>query len=90
MKIKYTRAMLNAALTGKLDNVETIKDPFFNLNIPVSCEGVPSEVLNPRNTWKDKNAYDKMAKKLASMFSINFKEFEKDTPKEISEAGPKK
>ena len=89
MKIKYTRAMLNAALTGKLDNVETVKDPFFNLSVPVSCEGVPAEVLNPRSTWKDKNAYDETAKKLADMFNTNFKQFEKDTSKEIKEAGPK-
>jgi len=90
MKIKYTRAMLIAALTGKLDKVETIKDPFFNLSVPVSCEGVPSEVLNPRNTWKDKKEYDVMAKKLAGMFIDNFKEFEKGTSKEIISAGPKR
>ena len=88
MKIHYTRAMLNAALNGKLDNVEMVKDPFFNLSVPVSCEGVPSEVLNPRNTWKDKKAYDEMAKKLAGMFINNFKEFEEATSKEIITAGP--
>ena len=88
MKIQYTRAMLNAALNGKLDNVEMVKDPFFNLSVPVSCEGVPSEVLNPRNTWKDKKAYDEMAKKLAGMFINNFREFEEATSKEIITAGP--
>jgi len=89
MKIQYTRAMLNAALEGKLDKVEYEKDPIFNLQIPKSCEGVPSEVLNPRNTWKDKNAYDEMAKKLANMFVNNFKEYEAETEKEIAAAGPK-
>jgi len=89
MKIQYTRAMLNAALTGQLDDIEYVVDPFFNLNVPVSCEGVPAEVLNPRSTWKDKNAYDKTAKKLANMFIENFKEYEKGTAKEIIAAGPK-
>ncbi len=89
MKIQYTRAMLNAALTGKLDDVEYVKDPFFNLNVPVSCEGVPAEVLNPRSTWEDKNAYDETAKKLANMFIENFKEFEEGTAEEIIAAGPK-
>ena len=89
MKIKYTRAMLNAALEGKLDNVEFEVEPFFNLQIPKSCEGVPSDVLNPGNTWKNKNEYDKMAKKLAEMFVNNFKEYEADTSKEIIAAGPK-
>ena len=89
MKIQYTRAMLNAALTGKLDDVDFVKDPFFNLNVPVSCEGVPAEVLNPRTTWEDKNAYDETAKKLANMFIENFKEYEEGTAKEIIAAGPK-
>ena len=89
MKIQYTRAMLSAALTGKLDDVEYVKDPFFNLNVPVSCDGVPAEVLNPRSTWEDKNAYDETAKKLANMFIENFKEFEEGTAEEIIAAGPK-
>ena len=89
MKIKYTRAMLNAALNGKLDDVETYTDPFFNLNVPKTCEGVPSEVLNPKNTWQDKDAYDKMARKLADMFKENFKEFADGTSDDIKNAGPK-
>ncbi len=89
MKIQYTRAMLNAALEGKLDNVEFEIEPFFNLEIPKTCEGVPSEVLNPKHTWKDKNAYDKMAKQLVEMFVNNFKEYETGTSKEIISAGPK-
>lgn len=88
MKIQYTRVMLNAALTGKLDKVETENEPFFNLEIPKSCEAVPSEVLNPRNTWHNKESYDEMAKMLAGMFIKNFKEYEAETAKEIIAAGP--
>lgn len=88
MKIQYTRAMLNAALDGKLDKVEYETDPIFNLQVPKYCDGVPSEVLNPRNTWKDKKAYDEMANKLANMFIKNFKEYEAETEKEIASAGP--
>ena len=81
--------MLNAALDGRLDNVEYETDPIFNLKVPKSCDGVPSEVLNPRDTWENKNAYDEMAKKLAGMFVSNFKEYETETEKEIAAAGPK-
>ena len=66
-----------------------LKNHFFNLNVPVPCEGVPAEVLNPRSTWEDKNAYDETAKKLANMFIENFKEFEEGTAEEITAAGPK-
>lgn len=90
MKIKYTRAMLTAALEGKLDNVEYVTDPFFNLKVPTVCEGVPSDVLNPRNTWSDKDAYDTQAKKLANMFIENFEQFAADTDDIVKNAGPKK
>jgi phosphoenolpyruvate carboxykinase (ATP) len=90
MKIKYTRAMLSAALECKLDNVKYQKDPFFNLMVPESCPDVPSEVLNPKNTWQDKNAYDTQAKKLANMFIENFKEYLEGTSEEIKKAGPNK
>jgi phosphoenolpyruvate carboxykinase (ATP) len=89
MKIQHTRAMLNAVLDGKLDNVEYFTDPIFNLQVPKTCEDVPLEILNPRNTWKDKKAYDETAKKLAGMFVDNFKEYESETEKEIIAAGPK-
>ena len=89
MKIQYTRAMLNAALNGDLDNVETFEDPFFGLNIPKEVKGIPSEVLNPKDTWEDKNKYDEMAKKLAEMFKSNFKEFEDQVTEDIRKAGPK-
>ena len=73
MSIKLTRALLNAALNGELDNVETEVQPTLNLKMPKSCPGVPSEMLNPRNTWTDKAAYDEQALKLRDMFRQNFK-----------------
>ena len=90
MKIKYTRAMLTAALEGKLDNVEFNKDPFFNLMVPQTCTEVPADVLNPKNTWIDKNAYDEQAKKLANMFVENFNEYSEGTSDAIKQAGPNK
>lgn len=75
MKIKYTRAMLRAALNGQLNNVEFVTDSFFNLSIPTSCPDVPSEVLNPRNTWADAAAYDKQAAHLVNLFEENFAQF---------------
>ncbi len=89
MKIKYTRTMLNAALNGELDNVETQEDPIFGLQVPVSCPNVPQEVLNPRNTWTNKEKYDESAKRLANMFHENFKQFESEVSEEIRTAGPK-
>ncbi|HEX2982745.1 MAG TPA: phosphoenolpyruvate carboxykinase [Ignavibacteriales bacterium] len=90
MKIKYTRAMLNAALEGKLDNVKYVEDPFLGLQVPTTCPDVPEEVLNPKNTWSDKKKYDEQAKKLAEMFHKNFEQFEKDVTPAIKNAGPKK
>ena len=72
MSIQHTRALLNAALAGQLDSVPTELHPVFNLKMPKSCPGVPAEVLNPRNTWSDKAAYDAAATKLRDMFRKNF------------------
>ena len=88
MKLAYTRAMVTAALNGDLDDVETETEPFFGLHIPTSIEGVPDEVLNPRNTWEDKEAYDAQAAKLAAMFVENFKQFEDGVSQEVIDAGP--
>jgi phosphoenolpyruvate carboxykinase (ATP) len=74
MSIGHTRALLDAALAGQLDKVETESHPVFNLKVPKSCPGVPSEVLNPRNTWKDKAAYDAAAARLRDMFRKNFED----------------
>jgi phosphoenolpyruvate carboxykinase (ATP) len=89
MKIKYTRAMITAALTGELDKVEYTKHPIFNVDVPKTCPGVPDNVLDPRSTWPDAAKYDAQAKKLAAMFVENFKTFEKDVPAAVKEAGPK-
>jgi phosphoenolpyruvate carboxykinase (ATP) len=89
IKIGYTRAMVNAALAGKLDDIETKLDPIFNVAVPTSCPDVPSEILNPRNTWSDKSAYDAQAHKLAIMFNENFKEFINNVPQEVKDVGPK-
>ena len=75
MKLPLTRAMVKAALNGSLKKVETKKDPIFGVHIPVSCPGVPAEILQPKNTWKDPVAYDKKAKELQEMFEKNFKEY---------------
>jgi phosphoenolpyruvate carboxykinase (ATP) len=89
MKLKYTRAMVTAALNGTLNDAEFVHDDRFNVDVPQSCPNVPSEVLNPRDTWADKDAYDKQADRLAEMFVKNFAEKYPDMPKEIAEAGPK-
>jgi len=75
MDLKYTRAMVRAALSGQLNNVETELNGIFGLAMPTAIEGVPTEVLNPRNAWSDGNAYDAKAKELATMFRENFKKF---------------
>jgi phosphoenolpyruvate carboxykinase (ATP) len=89
MKISHTRAMIRAALQGALDDVSTWEDPIFRLRVPVSCEGVPENILNPRSTWKDGNEYDASALKLAAKFQRNFKRFENLVPHEVREAGPR-
>src|SRR4051812_9987454 len=76
MKIAYTRAMIRAALSGALKDVAYTRDPIFNLEVPASCPGVPTDVLKPRNTWRDAAAYDEQAKRLARMFRDNFQAFE--------------
>jgi len=88
MKISYTRAMINAALNGELRDVPTTSDPNFGVAVPTYCPNVPAEVLNPRNTWADKAAYDTQAKALASMFIDNFKSFADQVSSEVNLAGP--
>ncbi|HZK75632.1 MAG TPA: phosphoenolpyruvate carboxykinase (ATP), partial [Candidatus Kapabacteria bacterium] len=89
MHLPYTRAMVDRALAGELDTVETVKDPIFGVEIPLHVPGVPDEVLNPRNTWSDKAAYDKQAAELAKRFQENFKKYEEGTSEAIKKAGPK-
>lgn len=75
MKLSYTRRMVRAALKGELTDVETEKDAVFGLEIPKAIDGVPTEVLNPRNAWADEQAYEQKAKELAAKFNENFKKF---------------
>ena len=89
MKLAYTRAMITAALEGKLDKVAYTTDPVFGLSIPNEVPNVPSEILNPRNTWTDKNAYDKKANDLATQFNNNFKQYADFANNEIKAAAPK-
>ena len=89
MEIQYTRMILNAALDGVLNEIEMYKDPIFGFKVPVSVPGVPSEVLNPRNAWSDKEAYDNQAQKLARLFNENFKQFRDNVPEYVVNAGPR-
>ena len=72
MDINLTREIVNAALTGQLEDVEYVEDALFHILIPERCPGVPSEVLFPKNTWTDPDAYDARARKLAHDFSAHF------------------
>lgn len=89
MKLSYTRAMITAALEGKLDNAEFVYDPVFGLAIPLSCPGVPDELLQPRNTWADPAAYDEKARYLAGLFIRNFEKYKEGVSAEILAAAPK-
>ncbi len=88
--IKFTRAMLKAALTGELNSVSYSTEQFFGLAVPDECPGVPSEILNPRGTWDDPEAYDRKASELADRFRENFKEFADEVSQEVIDAGPTK
>ena len=87
MKIAHTRAMLNAALEGRLASVSTARHPYFGLHVPEVCPDVPAEVLDPKNTWSDKGAYDAVAKDLTHRFEANFRQFEPFVGEEIKAAG---
>jgi phosphoenolpyruvate carboxykinase (ATP) len=89
MKLAYTRAMITAALNGELNNVTFEAHPVFGYLMPTSCPNVPDELLNPRNTWQDKAAYDAQANKLANMFVKNFEQYAGGVDAEIIAAAPK-
>jgi phosphoenolpyruvate carboxykinase (ATP) len=91
MQIAYTRAMVDAVLSGTMEKVSFTPDPVFGVFVPDLCPGdrVPNEVLKPKNTWQDPAAYDVQAKKLAHMFNENFKQFESMASEEVRAAGPK-
>jgi phosphoenolpyruvate carboxykinase (ATP) len=89
ISIKYTRALLSAALTGKLEKVKYFKDPVFGFEVPKTCPDVPEAVLEPWSSWPSRAEYDKRYKDLAQRFIENFKRFESQTPREVIEAGPR-
>ena len=89
MKIAFTRQMISAILNGQLDGVPTVQDPVFGLFVPESCPGVPREIMNQRDTWTDKRAYDAKAKELAEKFKANFEQFANHVSPEVRAAGPK-
>ncbi|HRW76000.1 MAG: phosphoenolpyruvate carboxykinase (ATP) [Lewinellaceae bacterium] len=89
MSLKYTRAMIRAAMQGQLDQATYQEDPIFGLHYPTSIPGVPSEVLNPKNTWKDQEAYDQAALKLAGQFARNFSSYADQASEEILAAAPR-
>jgi phosphoenolpyruvate carboxykinase (ATP) len=88
MKLSYTRAMITAALEGKL-NGEFTEHPVFGVLMPNECENVPVELLHPRNTWTDKSAYDAQCQKLAKLFNDNFVKFADGSSDAIKSAAPK-
>ena len=87
-KLSYTRAMVTAALNGSLEKAEFVTDPYFGVAVPTSCEGVPSDLLIPANTWADKAAYEAKAHELAKSFVENFKKYTHMSA-EVVAAGPK-
>jgi len=89
MKLSYTRAIIDAIHSGSLDEVDTVTDPVFGVEIPTEVLGVPSEVLIPRDTWADAAEYDVAAEKLAQLFTTNFEEYREASTEEIASASPR-
>jgi len=89
MSLRHTRAILDGIHSGSLAGAKTAKDEIFGFEVPAECAGVPGEILTPRATWADKNAYDTTQKKLAKFFVDNFKKFEAGASDAIKQAGPK-
>jgi phosphoenolpyruvate carboxykinase (ATP) len=88
MKLRHTRAMITAALSGALDSAKFERDPVFGLEVPTNIADVPDEVLRPRQTWSNASDYDTQAKKLADMFRSNFEQFAQHVGEEVRKAGP--
>jgi len=89
MRLGHTRALVRAALEGKLADASTRADPVFGIRVPRAVPGVPSEVLDPRGTWKDPAAYDAQARTLAEMFRENFARYADQVDERVRQAGPK-
>ncbi len=88
ISLKHTRHIVTTALSGELDDVETRLDPIFGFRVPTTCPGVPNEILDPKQTWKDPEAYDAKAKELARAFQDNFKNKYANLAPEVRQAGP--
>src|SRR3569833_2769385 len=88
MPIKVTRALLTASRDGSLRNAESRTDKYFGFAVPTALPGAPSEILNPVNTWKDKDEFDKTARALVGMFQKNFAKFEAQVDAEVRAAAP--
>ena len=88
IRIPHTRAMLNSALAGELDEVDYVTDPVFGLEVPTEVPGVPKELLDQRGTWSDPDEYDRQARKLAGMFQNNFKQYSAGVTEAVEKAGP--
>lgn len=89
ISLKYTRAMISSALNGELNKVDYSKDPIFGLNFPKECKGVPAEILEAKNTWENKEEYERIANKLANVFVNNFNQFKEFANEEILASAPK-
>jgi len=90
ISIAHTRALLDAALEGRLAKVPFRKDPIFGFDVPTECEGVPAKVLEPSSSWEDKAVYEDRYRQLAQRFVDNFRKFEDGCPREVIEAGPRR
>ena len=88
IKIRWTRALLNSALDGTLDKADFKIDERFGFEVPTSCEGVPSDILQPSATWDDQDSYDATANRLAKMFNTNFEQFADGCSDEVLAAAP--
>jgi phosphoenolpyruvate carboxykinase (ATP) len=89
MNINHTRSMVRAALDGRLDDVPTVTDPIFGVEVPTHVPDVPDEVLQPRGTWPDPADYDRQAARLAQMFVENFERYAEGVGDEVRAAGPR-
>jgi phosphoenolpyruvate carboxykinase (ATP) len=89
MKLSFTRSMITAAMKGELNSVEYVPHNVFGVLQPQSCPNVPSEILNPRDTWADKAAYDAKASELAGLFNKNFEKYADKASDAIKSAAPK-
>ena len=89
ISLKHTRAIISSIHTGKLAEAPTEQEPVFGLNVVTACDGVPSEILMPRNAWSDADAYDKAATRLATLFVENFRAYADGVSQDVIDAGPK-